>query len=216
MAETPNARNYLRRLVDGNGEDAVGEVAANPAANTVLGRLKALLMTSLPAGESHIGSSGGKVTRVSVDIAGHAGVDDYHANDVYGVVTEVPLLARVVGGSGYLVEARGVANKKSIVPRLRLHFFNATGATVSSDGAVHKELFADTAKRMGYVDLPAMTTAALTADSDMSRAVLNPSPAKPLVFGVATQSVWVLVEALDAFVPSDAMTLTVILNLDAN
>lgn len=172
-------------------------------------------LTGIGSGETHIGAVGGLITKVSVEVTGHAGAGAYHANDVISVPTEIPNLMRIVGGQCYVTEVRVAANIKSIIPRFRVHFFNAANPTVSADGANMLELYADTAKRMGYLDTPSMQTAALTASSDMSRAILAVSPAKPLVAAPATASVWVLIETLDGFTPADTGVYTIVIAVEA-
>ena len=161
------------------------------------------------------GPVGGLITSVSVTIAGHAGTGAYAANDVLGSIAEVPNLARVAGGQVYVTEVRLATNKKSITPRFRVHFFNAADPTVAADDAAHKELYADASKRLGFLELPAMVTAADTANSDMSRAVLQASPAKPLLCTAATRSVWVLLEPLDGFTPSGSESFTLVVVAEA-
>ena len=71
---------------------------------------------------------------------------------------DVANFARVSGGSGYIVGAMLHTDKKSIVPRFRVHLFNATGATVSADNAAFKDVYADISKRIGFFDLFSMIT----------------------------------------------------------
>lgn len=127
-------------------------------------------------------------------------VDAYVANDVVGSLIELPNFARVNGGSGYFVKCRLSTNKKSITPRIRVHLFSASNPTVAADNAQMKELFADRDKRLGYFDLPAMTTAADAGNSDCSRSFdLNLRIA--FVCGATSRSIWVLMETLDGISP---------------
>jgi len=162
---------------------------------------------------SHIGSVSGHIDRASVEITQTSGTIAYAANDVVGTITEMPLFARVAGGQGYITEIRIATNKKSITPRFRIHFFNASNPTTAADNAQHEDVYADTAKRMGYLDLPAMTSAAGTASTDMSRSILSGGGAgipKPFVCAATTQSTWVLMETLDAFTAGSLEKFTVV------
>lgn len=74
---------------------------------------------------------------------------------------------------------------------------------MAADNAQMKELFADRDKRLGYFDLPAMTTAADAGNSDMSRS-FDLSLRIAFTCGATTRSIWVLLETLDN-VNSDAL-----------
>ena len=76
-----------------------------------------------------------------------------------------------------------------------------------------KEVYADLGKRLGYYDLPAMSTATDTANSDMSRAI-DLAQRVPLV--LTTDTVYVLLETLDAWTPSANLPVTLVLVGDQN
>lgn len=78
--------------------------------------------------------------------------------------------ARVNAGSGYIVGARLVTDKKSVTPRFRVHLFNTSNPTLSADNAAHQSLYADESKRIGVFDLPAMSTPSDTTNSTLSGA----------------------------------------------
>jgi hypothetical protein len=73
-------------------------------------------------------------------------------------------IARVASGTGYIVKARLSTDLKSITPRIRVHLFSASNPTVVADNVQWKDLYADVSKRLGYFDLPAMTTGADTIE----------------------------------------------------
>lgn len=124
-------------------------------------------------------------------------------------------LARVEGGSGYLVAARLSTSKKSITPRMRVHLFNASDPTLAADNAAWRELFADASKRLGYFDLPAMSTAADTTNSNMARA-LDLALRIPFVAAAAALNLYAVLETLDAFTPdaNQQFSLTLLADVD--
>jgi hypothetical protein len=122
---------------------------------------------------------------------------------------------RVAGGSGYITKLRLVTDKKSITPRFRLHFFNVNTATVAADNAPYKELYADSAKRLGYWDMPAMTTAADTTNSDMSR-TLDLSCRIAVTAANGSRDMFVVYEALDAFTPASGQKFNLTAVMDNN
>lgn len=175
----------------------------------------------LVAGEAHIGEVGGKIARASTEFTRPADTTAYTAGDVVSNSTSATTLidlanaVRVNGGSGYIVRVALSTDKKSITPRFRVHFFNASGPTVAADNAAYKELYADGAKRLGYVDMPAMITGTDTTNSDMSRTV-NDTVRLPVVAGGATRSLYAVLEALDAFTPASGEKITLTVFVDNN
>ena len=175
----------------------------------------------LTAGENFIGFVGGKLTTISVELTKSASITAYTAGTVLSnsATTTTPMvftdLFRTPGGSGYIVKIKCVTNKKSITPRLRVHFFNAADPTVAADGAAYKELYADTTKRLGYYDLPEMTTASDSANSDMSRTL-----DKDIRFAVnaaaASKNLYVVMEVLDIVTLDASEKFTLSVTLDNN
>jgi len=164
---------------------------------------------------------GGIKVPVTVELTRPGNTDAYGANDVVSnsvsasTLMEFANLARVAGGSGYVVGARLSTDKKSITPRIRVHLFNASNPTVSVDNANYQEKYADVGKRLGFFDLPAMATAADTSNSDMSRAI-DMGLRVPFVCADATKSVFALLETLDAFTPANGQKFSLSLVVEAD
>lgn len=173
------------------------------------------------AGESHLGEVGGNLARISVEFTRPADTTAYTAGDVVSNSTSATTLMtltnalRVAGGSGYIVRASLTTDKKSITPRFRVHLFNASNPTVAADNVAHKELYADASKRLGYFDLPAMTTATDTTSSDMSRAMDN-TLRHAIVAAAGSRDIYAMLEALDAFTPASGEKFTLALFVDCN
>jgi hypothetical protein len=142
----------------------------------------------------------------------------YSAYDRVGALVELPNWSRSAGGGAILLGLRLCASKKSINPVLRVHFYRASNPTLADDNAQWKDLFADDDKRGGYIDMPAMTTAADTTNSDCSRS-LHDQYGQPLGYamtcGTSLTSLWVALEILNpggtAFDSSPGNTIDVIL-----
>ena len=170
---------------------------------------------------SHPAFVRGQLVRVSVEFARPAGTGTYTANYVVsnnGTTTtmmEFANFARLAGGDGYIVGAKLITDKKSITPRFRVHLFLDNTAVVSGDNAAWQEKYTDSAKRIGYFDLPAMTTGADTTNSDMSRS-LDMTLRMPFFVGVASRSVYAVLETLDAFAFASAEKFTLTLYGDLN
>jgi len=177
-------------------------------------------MAVAPTGtEDHLGEVGGNLLMIATEFTRPNDSTPYTANDVVSndatttTMQALAAAARVAGLGGYVVGIRVATDKKSITPRMRVHFFNTTGATLAGDNLAWKDVYADSAKRVGYVDLPAMITAADATNSDNSRA-LDLTVRMPYTC-VAT-SLYFVLETLDAFTPAALEKFTVTVFCDRN
>ncbi len=192
--------------------------AALPAGTNNIGDVD---VASIAAGENHLGEVGGKMVKGSVEFTRPADTTAYTAGDVVSdsasasTLMDFASFARTNGGGGYIVAARLLTDKKSTTPRMRVHLFNAANPTVAADNAAHKEIYADASKRMGYFDLPAMSTPVDTTNSDQSRSI-DMNLRFPFVTGGSTRSVYALLEALDAFTPASGEKFTLVLTGELN
>lgn len=191
------------------------------AVNEVPVTASAPLPVTSGSGESHFGEVGGNLVRVSVELTRPADTTAYGAGDVVSNSTSATTLLtlanalRVAGGSGYVVRASVTTDKKSITPRLRVHLFNASNPTVAADNVNHKELYADASKRLGFFDLPTMSTATDTSSSDMSRAMDN-TLRHAIVAAAGSRDIYALLETLDAFTPASGEKFTLTILVDCN
>lgn len=173
------------------------------------------------ASENHIGSVGGGLVNVSAEFTRPANTTAYTAGDVVSDSTSATTLlaisgcARVSQGSGYITGIRVIADQKSITPRLRIHVYNASNPTVAVDNAAMKILYADIGKRIGSIDLIALTTATDTANSTSSQAQALDIRV-PFVCAAASTTLYLLIETLDAFTPANAGKFTIQLMCDQN
>lgn len=196
------------------GTAAIGKLAANSGVD--IGDVD---VTSIAAGETHLGEVGGNLVSVSTEFTRPADTTAYAANDVVSDSTSSTTMqalanaARVSGGSGYIVGIKVSTDKKSITPRIRVHFFGTNGATIAADNVAYKEVYSDGSKRLFYYDMPAMTTAADTTNSDMSRSV-DTSMRIPYICNAT--SLYYVLETLDAFTPATGQKITVTAFLDRN
>jgi len=213
------------------GNNNIGDVDVASLPNTVLAGMASLPtgtnnigdvdIASIAAGETHIGSVGGNMAKVSVEMTRPADTTAYGVGDVVSNSTvtttlmEFANLTRVNAGSGYLVRVNLFTDKKSIVPRMRIHLFNVNTPTVAVDNAQMKLLYADAAKYIGFIDLPAMTTPVDTANSTWSYAD-NDTLRKAVMSAIGSRSIFAMMEALDAFTPASAQKFTLSITLENN
>lgn len=172
----------------------------------------------LMAGENHIGEVGSRMISMAVEFTRENNALPYSIGDTVlssaatPVLVAFPNIFRVNGASALLVLARVVVNVKSVTPVLRLHFFNASNPVISGDNLQHQELYADTPKRLGYLELPAMETAANTASSDMSRSINN-SGTLILTAASNSRNLYALLETRSALTLTALSKLTIALTL---
>lgn len=179
-------------------------------------------VTATPAAtELHLGEVGGNMSFVTAELTRVSDTNAYTAGDVVSNSTTTTTLltftnlARVNGGSGYIVLARATTDKKSITPRLDLQVYNASTPTVAGDNVLHAELYADVGKRIGNIVLPAMATPLGSTNSDISRA-MNDTVRLPYKCASDSRNVHVLVTTLDAFTPASAEKFSITLAADNN
>lgn len=199
------------------GADGVndGDVsAANPM--PVTGPLTDAQIRATP-----VAVAGRKVEVTAGELTRPANTTAYTAGDVVSnsasatTLLSFPNFARVNAGSGYIVGARLVTDKKSITPRFRVHLYNAGNPTVAADNAAFDSRYADAAKRIGWFDLPAMTTGTDTTNSTES-ASQDMTLRIPFIAAAGTRDIYAVLEILDAFTPSSGQKflLTLIGELD--
>lgn len=169
-----------------------------------------------PSEEIYRGAVGGLKAEASTEMTRPSDTTAYTAGDVISNSTsattpiELQYVTRASGVGGYIVGCRIATDKKSITPRLRVHLFNVATATLAADNAAYKELYADSSKRMGYFDMPAMTTATDSTNSDMSRTI-DMNLRVPFKCADGSRSIHVVLEALDAFTPASGQKFNVTL-----
>jgi hypothetical protein len=174
---------------------------------------------TIAAAENHIGEVGGNLTTVSTQFTRPNDGNAYAANDVVSDSTSVTTMqalaaaARVSGGSGYITGIRVNTDKKSITPRLRVHFYNTTGATLSADNAAWQDRYADNSKYVGSWDMPAMRTGADSASSTNSYAE---DLTVRIPYTCAATTLYYVTETLDIFTPAANEVFTVTVFLDRN
>jgi hypothetical protein len=170
--------------------------------------------------ENHVGIVTGQIVTTSVEIIRPSGDITYGADTVIspaanGPMFEIPAVARINGGSGYIVDLAISTNKKLIIPRLRLRLFNALGASISGDNVPFMEKYADGQKRLGSIQLPAMENAADLTNTDMSR-TFDPALRKYFKCDPSSTSIYGVLETLDAFQADSGQKFTLTLVIDAN
>lgn len=163
-------------IVDPTGVDAIGQVGAAPAANSLLGRLKTiadlltltngyvdqlegyfdgvegLLAAPTPAGEAYIGKMGGDVLTAAA-AAPAVSTTAYAAGNVVGGLLTFTGAARTAAGAG-LIQAATVLSKSAQTAALDLLIFsdNPT-ATTFTDKAAVSIAATDMGKLVGVIHL---------------------------------------------------------------
>jgi len=164
-----------------------------------------------------------RFTTVQVEITRENNATPYGIGDVISgsaatpLVYELPNIMRTAGGSGYITTAMIEFNVKSVVPTLRLNFFNASNPTISGDNLPHKEVYADAAKRLGVIDFPAMTTAADVANSNISRTMAAlglGTPTIPVKAATGSRSLWFSLQTLLAVTLTASSKIMVTVTVD--
>jgi hypothetical protein len=160
----------------------VGEkpvAAANPVPVSLasgdlnLGNVDVVSLPATPAGESYIGRVGLTTAEIAVEITRPSTTPTYTAKDVIApnpaAVITFTDCARVNGGCGYVVKARLFTNSVTAMlgAVVRLHLYH-TAPDAIADDAPMALMYANAAKRIGYIDFPALATEGTGSDSSAS------------------------------------------------
>lgn len=157
--------------------------------------------TIIAASENHIGQVGGRTHKVYNEFTRPANVTIFAANDIVSndAVLTLADAVRVAGGSGYLTGIRITTDLAAITPRLRVHFGQlATSFSVLTDNAANANTYAKLSAQgyLGYIDLPAMSSAGAAASY-----VQDLSQRMPIEASGSTD-LYCVIETLDVFTPA--------------
>jgi hypothetical protein len=162
-------KNYLKSILAILGATN-GAAVITDADGTVQQYLRGLvklivakITVILDATENHIGIVSGQGSAVSAEITRPGGATPYAVNDVIGYTAGAALIpfaniARVNGGTGYIVKARLMTSQKTNLASYRLHIYMDNTPTPIADNALFTLLWANRAVRVGYIDLQNMQT----------------------------------------------------------
>ncbi len=180
----------------------------------VLDRLPATLGqktadASLPvvpaATESHLGEVGGKTPSFyGPEMTRPADTNAYTAGDVVSnstsATTLIPVaIGRKNGGTGFIVKASLVTNQSTCLYRFRVWLYRVSNPTVAADNAPLALLYANRSNRIGYIDLPAMTTQMSGSDS---AAAMNDTIRHAFDCAADDSNIYCVLQALDGFTPA--------------
>lgn len=157
-------------------------------------------------------ASAGITVRVGVELTRPANTDAYTAKDVVSNSTSAPAVltfanfARANGGSGIIVRARLMTDKKDCTASFRLHLFH-TAPTAINDNSPYLLLYANAANRIGMIDFPALAT----EDPTNSTAASSMRPSSDGAYGApnlwfeadaGSRALYGILEATSAFTPA--------------
>lgn len=169
------------------------------------------------AGENHIGEVGGRVVVVASTFTRPADTTAYTAKDVVADSTSAATIrtfagaARVSGGSGYITKAQLLTDQSANTARFRLHLYNTSSPTVLNDNAPNTVLYANAGKYVGWIDFDACTT---ETGSSVAQA-LN-STVRLAYTTSGNDTLYGVLEAVDAFTPASGQQFTIRLAFDQN
>lgn len=138
----------------------------------------------------------GTLNSVSPGVIAAAG--DYSAGDVLNnsTVTGLPWIftvGRAAGGGILIQKVLITCNDAAIVPRFRLHLFNALPGTLQADNVAFLLAAADRNAYLGYIDMPAMQT---SGSSELS---WSESDLQWIGVTGAATTLWGVLQTLDTF-----------------
>jgi hypothetical protein len=162
--------------------------------------------------------AGYKTKRLSVTFTGIGATAQY---DMVGALTEIPNWASAVGRGATLRRLWIEVNNNAIAPQFELHFFNASNPTVAGDNVTWTSLAADSAKRAGYLNVPACAKPAGSGTIDIVRAQApddyGASLDMQMTCAAASTSLWLALKLLTSgisFAGSPGNTITVVMEIE--
>jgi hypothetical protein len=191
----------------------IGEVQATPTANTVLGRLKALLTgISLAPSEAHAGQVGGHIAIASAAMTRPADTSAYSVGDlianntVAGSVVPIALaVARVNDGSGMIRRIRLKTNDAAFAAAvIRVHLYRDSPTVTNGDNGT---FLTTESNYIGYADI---TLDRHFSDAEKGFGVPAVGPEWSFQSSAGTQNIYALLEARSAVTPGSAKTWTLI------
>jgi hypothetical protein len=192
------------KIMDGTSSGS--EVIPGTAANGL--DVDVTRLPSLIAGEAHIGEIGGRLISGSVEITNTLGSGTaYSIGDTVSGSANVtspyaiPNIFRIAGGSGYVVGLAVSANKASITPVFRVHFYSASSVTMTGDNLPYSDSYTDTVYNLNAFDLPPMSSSVNTSGS-CSKAWDTTTVRHPVMSSNGSTSLWVALETRTAFTPA--------------
>ena len=156
--------------------------------------------------------SSSATVKVGVELTRPANTDAYAAKDVVSDSTSAPTVltfanfARVNSGSGIIVRARLMTDKKDVTASFRLHLFH-TAPTAINDNSPYLMVYGNAANRIGMIDFPAMST----EDPTNSTAAASMRPSSDGSAGTpnlwfqtdaASRAIYGILETTSAFTPA--------------
>lgn len=196
---------------------ALGQAAMSASLPVVVASNQSAIAVTPAATEAHLGEVGGNLLAVSFEYTRPADTNAYTAKDVIADSTSAPTLmswagaARVTGGTGYITKARLVTDQKTNTSTFRLWLYSSA-PTAINDNAPYTLLYADNSKRIGSLDLPALSTE--DATNSTAASALNITDKLP--YSCAATTLYGILETPSGFTPASGQKFWIELTFDRN
>lgn len=204
--------------VNGNNQIAAGLYVWNGASWDRLPGTTAGLKTAPIAGENHIGSVGGQIIVVGVELTRPADTTAYAALDAVSDSTSAPTLltfanvVRVNQGSGYITKIRLLTDQVANVTAFDLHLYH-TAPTPINDNAQQTVLYANKDKKIGLFSLPAMQTYGTGSTNAFA---MDKDSRIPFTCDSASRTIYGMLSTPSIFTPASNQKFYVELTVDCN
>lgn len=161
----------------------------------------------------------GSKTRATATKTRPADTNAYAAKDAISESTSVGTvwtftdMARVVGGSGYIVKASILTDQTTNTEGFRLHLFNAAPTAINDNSPCTAPLYANASSYVGTLQFPACVTEGTGATAAYASSTPNtPSANLPMSFGTnADANLYGILETPTGFTPASAQQFKIIL-----
>jgi hypothetical protein len=152
-----------------------------------------------------------------VPVAGNAA---YTSGGTVARLFRLPGILRVNGGSGFIVKACLRTNLVTFLDQIRIHIYSKP-IPAYLDHALFTALWANTAARLGYIDLPGLSTEASGSDITFSLVTPNDAGSKIPLFvhnieTVPDKDLWIILETLGTGTPASGQSFNAEFSCDNN
>ena len=177
-------------------------------------------ISALPSGENHIGSATGLCSLITASFTRTSATTSYQqlqAVSDSAAVLPFTNIARVNGGSGYIVKARLVTNNINTAARFRLHLYTVAPAVVP-DYSLYPNFSANKANKVGYIDFDAtgIESTGYTGNLTDIAESLNSAARLCFVCAASSRTLYGALQCRDGFTPIASQTFFIELTSEQN
>ena len=190
-----------------------------PATASAQTSIIAAIQAGLYPSENHVGIVSGQTVAVSTSFNRPTNVTAYAALGTIADSTTAPTIltftniARINGGSGYIVKARIATDQITNVARIRLHLYSSALPLTINDSSPYTELYTNLANKIGHIDFDMLNTEGV---GSTAASALNSSARLAYICVPGSRNIYGMIETRDIFTPTSGQKFFIELTTEQN